>query len=93
MEKLREKIAAQREKRLLKERLLKTKTLGDGDDVEDTSSWVSKSRKIEKDRKEAEKRVSERVLEELFKCYEIDVTNVVFSIFQSITIMQIKRLN
>ena len=61
MEKLREKIAAQREKRRLKEKLSKVKTLADSDSEEDDAlAWVSKNRKLTKERQEAEKKVSAR---------------------------------
>lgn len=63
VEKLREKIAAQREKRRLKEKLSSVKTLGDSDSEDDALAWVSKNRKLTKERQEAEKKAKQ--LEEL----------------------------
>ncbi|KAL7631962.1 UNVERIFIED_CONTAM: hypothetical protein RMT77_017718 [Armadillidium vulgare] len=63
VEKLREKIAAQREKRRLKDKMSKVKNLGDSEEEEDVSSWVSKNRALEKERKAAELR--SKMLEEL----------------------------
>ncbi|KAA0184339.1 hypothetical protein HAZT_HAZT002871 [Hyalella azteca] len=57
VEKLREKIAAQREKRRQKEKLSRVKTLGESDSDDDALAWVNKSRKIAKDREEAQKKV------------------------------------
>lgn len=55
---MREKIALQREKRRIKEKLKKVKTLGESDsDEESASSWVKKSRILEKEKAAAEKRV------------------------------------
>ncbi|XP_042862737.1 U4/U6.U5 tri-snRNP-associated protein 1-like [Penaeus japonicus] len=64
VEKLREKIALQREKRRIKEKLKKVKTLGESDsDEESASAWVKKSRIIQKEKAAAEKR--SKMLEEL----------------------------
>lgn len=58
MEKLREKIAAQREKRGIKENLTKTKTLGESDDeLDDTMVWVKRLRQIQREKEIAEKKV------------------------------------
>ena len=58
VEKLREKIAAQREKRRIKESLKKVKKLGDSDsDNESASAWVLKSRALAKEKALAEKKV------------------------------------
>lgn len=59
VEKLREKIAAQREKRRLKEKLSSVKTLADSDSDDDALAWVSKNRKLTKERQEAEKKVAQ----------------------------------
>lgn len=59
VEKLREKIAAQRERRRIKDRYQKVKTLGESDCDEDSASaWVKKSRLLEKEKALAEKNVS-----------------------------------
>ncbi|XP_045599414.1 U4/U6.U5 tri-snRNP-associated protein 1 [Procambarus clarkii] len=64
VEKLREKIAAQREKRRIKEKLQKVKTLGESDsDDECALAWVKKSRQLTKERELAEKK--SKMLEEL----------------------------
>ncbi|KAG7154951.1 U4/U6.U5 tri-snRNP-associated protein 1-like [Homarus americanus] len=64
VEKLREKIAAQREKRRIKERFQKVKNLGDSDSEEESARvWVKKSRKLTKERELAEKK--SKMLEEL----------------------------
>ncbi|KAK8739182.1 hypothetical protein OTU49_003516 [Cherax quadricarinatus] len=64
VEKLREKIAAQREKRRIKEKLRKVKTLGESDsDDESALAWVKKSRQKAKERELAEKK--SKMLEEL----------------------------
>lgn len=64
VEKLREKIAAQREKRRIKEKFHKVKTLGESDsDDESASAWVKKSRKMAKEKALAEKK--SKMLEEL----------------------------
>ncbi|XP_066260823.1 U4/U6.U5 tri-snRNP-associated protein 1 [Euwallacea similis] len=62
-EKIRTKISEHREKRQLQSKLAKVKTLGESDSDDDVGGWVAKSRKIEKAKKEAEKR--EKMLEEL----------------------------
>ncbi|XP_047491011.1 U4/U6.U5 tri-snRNP-associated protein 1-like isoform X2 [Penaeus chinensis] len=64
VEKLREKIALQREKRRIKEKLRKVKTLAESEsDDESASAWVKKSRIIQKEKAAAEKR--SKMLEEL----------------------------
>ncbi|KAK7074644.1 U4/U6.U5 tri-snRNP-associated protein 1, partial [Halocaridina rubra] len=64
VEKLREKIAAQREKRRIKENLRKVKTLGESDSDEDSAAtWINKSRKLSKERALAEQK--NKMLEEL----------------------------
>ena len=56
---MREKIAAQREKRRIKEKLRQVKTLGESDEDEDSAaSWVNKSRKLSKEKALAEQKVS-----------------------------------
>lgn len=58
VQKLREKIAAQREKRRIKESLSKVKKLGESDsDDESASAWVQKSRALAKEKALAEKKV------------------------------------
>ena len=58
-EKLKEKLALKREKRLLEEKLASVKTLGDeSDSDEDVSKWVEKNRKIVNEKEQAEKKVS-----------------------------------
>ncbi|XP_068217449.1 U4/U6.U5 tri-snRNP-associated protein 1-like [Palaemon carinicauda] len=64
VEKLREKIAAQREKRRIKEKLKKVKTLAESDSEEESAkAWVNKSRKLSKERALAEQK--SKMLEEL----------------------------
>lgn len=64
VQKLREKIAAQREKRRIKESLSKVKKLGESDsDDESASAWVQKSRALAKEKALAEKK--SKMLEEL----------------------------
>ncbi|KAF2363598.1 SNU66/SART1 family [Trinorchestia longiramus] len=63
VEKLREKIAAQREKRRQKEKLSRVKTLAESDSEDDTLAWVHKSRKLSKEREQALKKAQQ--LEEL----------------------------
>lgn len=62
-EKIRTKIVEHREKRLLQTKLSKVKPLGESDSDEDMLDWVDKNRKMEKAKKEAEKRA--KMLEEL----------------------------
>lgn len=58
VQKLREKIAAQREKRRIKETLSKVKKLGESDsEDESASAWVKKSRALAKEKELAEKKV------------------------------------
>ncbi|XP_050691964.1 U4/U6.U5 tri-snRNP-associated protein 1-like [Eriocheir sinensis] len=64
VQKLREKIAAQREKRRIKESLSKVKKLAESDsDDESASAWVQKSRALAKEKALAEKK--SKMLEEL----------------------------
>ncbi|XP_045118577.1 U4/U6.U5 tri-snRNP-associated protein 1-like [Portunus trituberculatus] len=64
VQKLREKIAAQREKRRIKESLSKVKKLGDSDSEDESASvWVLKSRALAKEKELAEKK--SKMLEEL----------------------------
>nr|CAI5865071.1 unnamed protein product [Callosobruchus analis] len=62
-EKLRAKLLEAKEKRQINQKLKKTKTLGDSDEEDDIVAWVSKNRKIEQEKREAEKRA--KMLEEL----------------------------
>jgi len=56
VQKLREKIAMQKEKRKIQDKLRNVKTLGESDsDEEGAANWVKKSRKIEADKQQAEK--------------------------------------
>ncbi|XP_076068528.1 U4/U6.U5 tri-snRNP-associated protein 1 isoform X2 [Oratosquilla oratoria] len=64
VEKIREKIAAQREKRKIRDKYTKVKPLGDSDSDEDNAlHWVNKSRKLQREKAEAEKKA--KLLEEL----------------------------
>lgn len=65
VEKLREKIAANREKRKLQRKYQDVRTLGDvdNDDPDDALAWVRKSRKLQEQRVEAEKRA--KLLQEM----------------------------
>ncbi|XP_077574821.1 U4/U6.U5 tri-snRNP-associated protein 1 [Stigmatopora nigra] len=60
---MKEKLAAMKEKRLLNQKLGKVKTLAQDDWLEDTASWVEKSRKVAKEKEMAEKRA--QLLEEM----------------------------
>lgn len=59
-DKIKEKLAERKAKRLLEHKLAKVKKLGESSSDEDESatSWVNKNRKIVDEKKEAEKRVS-----------------------------------
>jgi len=59
VEKMREKIAAQREKRLQKQKMAKVRTLADSDSDEGAAEWVAKNRKINLERQRAEKMAKE----------------------------------
>lgn len=56
-EKIRRRLAEHKEKRMLDQKLSKVKSLGAANIEEDTSLWVSKSRKIENAKKEADRQV------------------------------------
>lgn len=60
---IKEKLAAMKEKRILNQKLGKVKTLADDDWLDDTASWVEKSRKMAKEKEMAEKRA--KLLEEM----------------------------
>lgn len=60
---MREKLAAMKEKRILNKKLGKVKTIAGDDWLDDTSAWVEKSRKMEKEKEMAEKRA--KLLEEM----------------------------
>ncbi|KAM4583936.1 U4/U6.U5 tri-snRNP-associated protein 1 [Odontesthes bonariensis] len=60
---MKEKLAAMKEKRLLNQKLGKVKTLADNDWLDDTATWVEKSRKLAKEKEMAEKRA--KLLEEM----------------------------
>ncbi|XP_043835755.1 U4/U6.U5 tri-snRNP-associated protein 1-like [Dromiciops gliroides] len=64
-EELREKLEAAKEKRLLRQKLGKIKTLGDDDDpwLDDTAAWIEKSRRLQKEKDLAERRAT--LLEEM----------------------------
>lgn len=51
-----------REKRKLHDKLSKVKGLADSDSDDDTSSWVTKTRELEEQRRRAEERVSQNSL-------------------------------
>ncbi|XP_069500904.1 U4/U6.U5 tri-snRNP-associated protein 1 [Ambystoma mexicanum] len=73
-EELREKLAAAKEKRLLNQKLGKVKSLGDDDLwLDDATSWVEKSRKIQDERDQAERRA--KLLQEMDE--EFGVSNLV----------------
>ncbi|XP_043929722.1 U4/U6.U5 tri-snRNP-associated protein 1 [Protopterus annectens] len=62
-EELREKLAAAKEKRLLNQKLGKVKSLGDDDWLDDTVTWIQKSRKIQQERDMADRRA--KLLQEM----------------------------
>ncbi|XP_044754550.1 U4/U6.U5 tri-snRNP-associated protein 1 [Coccinella septempunctata] len=62
-EKIRAKLAEQKEKRRLQSRYSKVKSLGQSDSEEDVNSWIDKSRKLDQVKREAERRA--KALEEL----------------------------
>lgn len=55
--KLKQKLADHRQKRQVETKLSKVKTLGESDSEDDVGAWVQKNRKLQNERKEAEKRV------------------------------------
>lgn len=57
-EKLKQKLSDHREKRQLENKLSKVKLLGESDSDDDAVAWVKKNRKLQDQKKEAEKRVS-----------------------------------
>ncbi|KAK3093097.1 hypothetical protein FSP39_011036 [Pinctada imbricata] len=61
--KIQERIQKAKEKRHLKEKLSKVKTLGESDSDDDVKAWVKKSRAVQKEREMAEKRA--KMLEEM----------------------------
>lgn len=77
---MREKLAALKEKRILNQKLGKVKTLAEDDWLDDTSSWVEKSRKLAKEKEMAEKRA--KLLEEMDE--EFGVSNLVEEEFAQI---------
>lgn len=58
-EKLRSKLSEKKEKRSIEAKLSKVRTLGDSDSEEDAESWVEKNRRIQREKEQAAKRVSE----------------------------------
>ncbi|XP_077537115.1 U4/U6.U5 tri-snRNP-associated protein 1 [Haemaphysalis longicornis] len=63
-QKLRDKIAANREKRKITEKYKEMKTLGDAeDDIDDPLQWVKRSRRIEEEKRKAKERA--KLLEEM----------------------------
>lgn len=62
-DKFKEKMERMKEKRKLNQKLSKVKTLGESDSDDDVSSWVKKSRKIQTEKEQAEKRA--KLLEEM----------------------------
>lgn len=77
---MREKLAALKEKRILNKKLGKVKTLAEDDWLDDTSSWVERSRKLAKEKEMAEKRA--KLLEEMDE--EFGVSNLVEEEFAQI---------
>jgi len=75
VEKLREKIKANKEKRAIKSKLSKIKTLGESDGEEDDAmAWIKRSRKLAKDKAEADKKL--KMMEELDEQFGIgDMVN------------------
>ena len=60
-QKLREKLAARREARAIEARLTRGRGLGESDeDDESAAAWVTKSRKMQREKEIASKRVSQR---------------------------------
>jgi U4/U6.U5 tri-snRNP-associated protein 1 len=55
------KIAAAKERRLMESRNRATKQLGEGEEEDDLSQWVKKSRGMEATKKEEEKRKAEEM--------------------------------
>uniref|UniRef100_A0A131YC32 Putative catalytic step 2 spliceosome n=1 Tax=Ixodes ricinus TaxID=34613 RepID=A0A131YC32_IXORI len=68
VQKLREKIAANRDKRRVHDKYRDVKSLGDGDD-DDALLWVRKSRKLQEERQKAEKRA--KLLEEMDEAFGV----------------------
>lgn len=62
-ERLKQKLQERKERRLLESKLQTVKPLGESDSEEETTEWVEKTRKLQKEREQAEKRA--KVLEEL----------------------------
>ncbi|XP_039283862.1 U4/U6.U5 tri-snRNP-associated protein 1-like isoform X2 [Nilaparvata lugens] len=58
-EKLKAKLTEKKERRAIENKLSKVKKLADDSDDDDTSAWILKSRKIEEERKKAEKKAKE----------------------------------
>ncbi|TGZ53864.1 U4/U6.U5 tri-snRNP-associated protein 1 [Temnothorax longispinosus] len=56
VQKLREKIGTQKEKRQIEANLSKLKSLGECDSDDDTHAWINKSRQLEEEKKKAEMR-------------------------------------
>ncbi|KAL3996669.1 integrin alpha M [Sarotherodon galilaeus] len=77
---MREKLAALKEKRILNQKLGKVKTLAEDDWLDDTSSWVERSRNLAKEKEMAEKRA--KLLEEMDE--EFGVSNLVEEEFAQI---------
>lgn len=77
---MREKLAALKEKRKLNQKLGKVKTLAEDDWLDDTASWVERSRKLAKEKEMAEKRA--KLLEEMDE--EFGVSNLVEEEFAQI---------
>ncbi|XP_065358225.1 U4/U6.U5 tri-snRNP-associated protein 1 [Calliphora vicina] len=70
-EKMREKLKQRKEKRFLEERLARIKTLGESDEeVDDTSKWVQRNKKVVDEKKAAEERA--KALEEMDQEFGID---------------------
>lgn len=62
-EKLREKFRQRKEKRAIEEKLKRIRTLGEDDEIDDTSAWIERSREKEKAKEEAARRA--KILEEM----------------------------
>lgn len=70
-EEIRRKLEERKEKRKLEQKLLNVKTLGDvtGEDDDNAANWVERSRRIQKEKEEAQKRA--KLLEEMDEVFGV----------------------
>lgn len=73
VQKLKEKIGTQRQKRQIEANLSKVKALGEYDSDDDTQIWINKSRQLEEEKKKAEERA--KMLDQLDE--EFGIGNIV----------------